>query len=106
MNLADVLRPRAATQRFLLASLLIVPASDPLASRAENRTYEQSTFAMEGVPLSHPVDLPKNALQVMRKNGFALSCLEPGKSTTDLPKVWFVASEVHLRTSQEADLLV
>ena len=106
MNLAALLRPSAATQSFLFASLLIIQDTTQLASRAEVQTHEQSTFAMEGVPLSHPVDLPENALQLMRKNAFVLSCHEEGPSPKDIPGEWFVASEVHLRTTHEADLLV
>ena len=106
MNLAGVMRPRAATQGLLLASLLIIPTNEPLASGVDVQTYEQSTFAMEGVPLSHPVDLPKKAIQLMRENAFVLSCLEQGRSPNDIPAEWFVASEVHLRTTQEVDLLV
>lgn len=106
MNRAGVLRASAATQSFLFISFWIIPANAQLASRAQVQSHQQLTFAMEGVPLSHLLDLPKNALQVIRKNTFVLSCLAAGLSPEDIPGEWFVASEVHLRDTKEADLLV
>ena len=106
MNRAGVLRAKAEAQSFLVISFWIIPANAQLASTAQVQSHEQLTFAMEGVPLSHPLDLPKNALQVIRKNPFVLRCLAEGSSPGDIPGEWFVASEVHLRGTKEADLLV
>jgi hypothetical protein len=61
---------------------------------------------MEGEPLSHPIDLPDNALQVMRGSATVLSCIEQGQTPDDIPAMWFVASQIHLRTSRQTDLVV
>jgi len=106
MNHAGVLRSSTRARSSLFACLLVVPASTQLPSKTAAQAHEQSVFAMEGVPLSHSVDLPRSALQVMRENTFVLSCLEKGQSSEDIPGDWFVASEVHLRATQETDLLV
>jgi hypothetical protein len=85
---------------------LILPINAQPASGVKVQTDEQSTFAAEVVPLSHPVDLPKSALQVMKKNVFVLSCLKGGSSPENVPGEWFVASKIYLRPTEEADLLV
>ncbi len=106
MNLALVLCPRTGGRYFLLASILTILASAHFGAMADVAWPEQVMFAMEGVRVSRPIDLPDNALRVMRKNTTVLSCLEQGKSPDDIPGTWFVASEIHLRTSNQFNLVV
>ena len=106
MNLALVLRPRTSRGYFFLAAILIILTGAHYVAKADVATPEQIMFAMEGVPLSHPIDLPDNALRMMRKNPTVLDCLKQGQSPDDIPGMWFVASEIHLSTSGQSDLVV
>ena len=106
MYFAGVLRSSRTARSFLFTGFLIVSAGAQLPSITAAQAREQSMFAMEGVPLSQPVELPKDGLQLMRSNAFVLGCLQEGQSPEDIPAKWFVASEVHLRRMQETDLLV
>jgi hypothetical protein len=61
---------------------------------------------MEGTGISHPIDLPEKAIQLLRRNAFVLSCLKDGQSSRDAPASWFVASEIHLKNDAETDFVV
>jgi hypothetical protein len=67
---------------------------------------EQAIFAAEGVKLSRPVDLPENALQVLRKDEFVRSCLGDSTSPEGIPAYCFVGSEIRLGATQDENDLV
>jgi hypothetical protein len=76
--------------------------------RGEN---EQSSFAVEEIPgeprIRHPLPVPNEALEELRRDETVNSCLaeNPLKSGKSLSS-WFLASEIHLDGSNEADLVV
>ena len=73
---------------------------------ADVKSSEQTSFAMESIPLSHPINLPNDALRVMRKNETVLSCSEQEQSGGEALEKWFVASEIHMTTNSQVDLVV
>jgi hypothetical protein len=93
-----------------LAALLILLFNTSIAVAAQSShakpPIEQSKFAMEGVVIAHPVDLPEKALPVLRRSRAVLECLEEDHSIEDIPANWFVASVVHLGGPKEIDLVV
>lgn len=98
MTVAQAPKLRSAARCFLLAGLSIFPLA------AQHAPREQSMFGNEG-NVSKPMDLPKTALRVMRKNAFVLSCLEKDQVPEHIPGDWFVASAVHLKNG-ETDIVV
>jgi hypothetical protein len=59
------------------------------------------------VELSRPIDLPENALKVLRKDEFVRSCLGDSTSPEGIPAYWFVGSEIRLGARQgENDLVI
>jgi hypothetical protein len=72
---------------------------------------EQSSFAVEEIPgesrIRHPLPVPSEALEELQRDKGVKSCLadnplESGKSLSS----WFLASEIRLDGSNEADLVV
>jgi hypothetical protein len=114
MNLKGFRCPQQVAYRLLLPALSLTLSTGQLTLKVEHQEKlstgdlggAQSVFAMEGVPVSRPVDLPEDAIQVMRRNPFVLSCLEEGWSPGNVPTKWFVASEIRLRNTRKTDLVV
>jgi hypothetical protein len=90
----------------LLAVLFTFGINVNFGGPADGKSSEQASFAMEGIPLSHPVNLPNDALRVLRKNATILSCSEQEQSGGEAQEKWFVASEIHLTTNSQVDLVV
>jgi len=90
----------------LLAVLFAFGINVNFGGPAGAQSSEQASFAMEGIPLSHPVNVPNDALRVMRKNATVLSCSAQEESGGEAPEKWFVASEIHLTTNSQVDLVV
>ena len=91
---------------FLLAALFAFAINVNSGGPADVNSSEQTSFGMEGIPLSHPVNLPNGAMRVMLKNATVLSCSEQEQSGGKALEKWFVASEIHLTTSSQVDLVV
>lgn len=94
--------------KFVVPSLLSLTGlfTFPRLNPEAQSPSEQRVFAMEGVVISHPADVPEKALAVLRKSPAVLDCIEKDQSAEDIPAIWFVASEVHLRGTEEVDLVV
>lgn len=97
---------------FFIASLLFALL---LHSQAQVAVFhgknEQSSFAVEEIPgesrIRHPLPVPSQALEELQSDKGVKSCLadnplESGKSLSS----WFLASEIRLDGSNEADLVV
>jgi len=57
-------------------------------------------------PVVRPVNLPGDALRVMKQNKTVPACFEDGQSKDDIPETWFIASDIHLSDSNETGLVV
>jgi hypothetical protein len=106
MNAPRMLRPRTVRRLLFLAAISILLPTTDFGFVPEGGSHEQVMFAMEGVPVLRPVNLPEDALRVMRQNKTVLDCLEEGQSNDEVHGTWFIASEVHLTASGETHLVV
>jgi hypothetical protein len=90
---------------FLIVPLSVLAQGLQEGSHVE-APVEQSIFAMEGITISRPVDVPSSAVAILRQDPFVRSCVQEGQSADSIPSQWFVASEVHLRDIRTTDLIV
>ncbi|SRR5258708_80096 len=66
---------------------------------------KQTTFSAEE-PLQHPIDVPTDVLQLLRRDVRNQTCLGEGQSPKDVPASWFVASDISLKDGHFGDLIV
>jgi hypothetical protein len=69
---------------------------------------EQTSFDAEpSSPITRAVSLPESALQILAQDSTVVACMKesPIPSEASLAS-WFIASEIHLDGSDEADLVV
>src|SRR5258708_39479065 len=71
-----------------------------------NAIREQTGFGAEQ-RVRHPVALPSDVLDVLRKNGeVQRACLKRVGSPDRIPASWFTASQIHLNNDKLPDLVV
>lgn len=70
------------------------------------QSSEQSRFAVEGIPIEKPKDVPESVLKVLRKDAYVVACLKEAQSVSEIPASWFVGSEIHLDGPEQIDLIV
>jgi hypothetical protein len=89
---------------FLLATIL------PLGAKAQDtkaaaQPHEQSVFGLE-TKVDRPAKMPLDVLQILRKDEQVLRCLSGNQSPDQIPASWFLASKIHLDSSEKNDFLV
>ena len=105
---------------ILAAGLLAVPSiTIPLRPQSGGQSVgpEQTVFRIEGreekkkhgqyvelPPVEHPVPLPEDALNTLRKDSRVAGCVQPGM--TEAPATWFQASAIHLHNNDQNDYIV
>jgi hypothetical protein len=89
---------------FLLTTILpgVAKAQD---TRAAAQPYEQSVFGLEA-KVDRQAKMPLDILQILRKEDQVLRCLNGNQSPDQIPATWFLASKIHLDSSEENGLLV
>jgi hypothetical protein len=78
---------------------------------AKNQPAEQTSFGSDVAPgqvlIKKPVEIPEDALQLIKNSRRVLRCLKIEKMTPEqVPASWFVGSEIHLDGPEHADLVV
>jgi len=104
MNPPIFLSRRILASSLFLAGLLIISANAQIAQQTDST--EQTSFSMDS-PFEKPFtlsDIAKKALATDRNIARALK--DSQLSLENIPKDWFLASEVHLGPKSETDLLV
>jgi hypothetical protein len=81
------------------------PPSEPTESN-EKTTQEQSTFGLEDPPITKPIAIPGEVLQILRTDKIVQNHLNEGQTPADIPASWFEGSQIHLDGSDELDLVV
>lgn len=80
--------------------------SPPLRSdQSIQKAREQVVFNAEDA-IQHPVGVPAEVLQLLRRDERNRTCLEDNQSADDIPPTWFTASEIDLNNDKEKDLIV
>lgn len=97
---------------FLFAQPFSVqkPVSTPPAPNApmqstRTRLHEQTLF-IAGIAIQRPVVPPDSVLQILRRNLQALTTSQATPIAEPFAADWFSASEIHLGSPDEADLIV
>jgi hypothetical protein len=102
--------PGVPFQKFLFPILLTAflsanPASSQVPTKTESG--EQTTFGSEDEKFEHPVTLSTEARAALAgERSIADVLKDDGLTAETMPKDWFMASEVHLSSLDEADLVV
>jgi hypothetical protein len=79
--------------------------SPQVPQQSKARPREQTKFGVEE-EVEHPVDLPEDVLQILRRDERNQQSLSQGQSPNDIPASWFVASQVRLNDDDLPDLIV
>ena len=95
---------RRLLQLLIVVSLLASIGNSQIAKQPQSS--EQSRFAVEGIPIEKPKDVPESVLKILRKDDYVAGCLKQGQSASEIPASWFVGSEIHLDGSDQIDLIV
>ena len=92
------------------AFLLLVPLAFCGLATAQPKhphSSEQTHFSAEDAGVQKPVPIPADVLAILGRDDLVRNVLEdqelPGEK---LPQSWFSASEIHLSSSSETDLVV
>src|ERR1043165_648908 len=88
-----------------LVALYTLPVCVQSQQRADTRPREQTSFGAEE-KTEHPVALPADVLQALRRDERNQTCLAEGRSARDIPASWFVASEIDLNNDRLPDLII
>jgi hypothetical protein len=105
MNLPGVLFPRLLLPIFFFAFF----SAKPVLSQLPRKTVsgEQTTFGSEEEKFERPVTLSTEARAALAgERSIADVLKDEGLKAETMPKDWFMASEVHLSSLDEADLVV
>ena len=82
------------------------PTPSPQTPQSSSeRQREQTNFGAEE-EIEHPVPVPQEVLQILRRNERNQRLLAKGQTPDEMPASWFVASEINLRDDNLADLIV
>jgi hypothetical protein len=95
---------RPLLQLLIVVSLVASIGNSQTAKQPQ--ASEQSRFAVEGIPIEKPKDVPESVLKILRKDDYVVGCLRQGQSVSEIPTSWFVGSEIHLDGSDQIDLIV
>jgi len=105
VNLAGVLLPKS-----FVSSLLVISLCVPAALAQEEKKIEfaeQTSFSCEEEKFDHPVPLDESAKKALASEQSIADVPRDQKlSVESIPADWFTASEVHLSSPAEADLVV
>jgi hypothetical protein len=105
MNLLGILSLKATVLALLLISFLgFLPSvqNDKKAPPAE-----QTSFSCEDEKFEHPVQLNESAMKALAREKNFADLLIAEKLEADVePEKWFTASEIHLSSPAETDLIV
>jgi hypothetical protein len=95
-------------QSLLLLSMVgWIPAAGVAQTGKRDVAQEQSTFSAEEESFQRRAQLPKELLRILRSDEQVLRTLKwEGMAPEELPADWFLASEIHLHTPDQADLIV
>jgi len=105
MNFTGVLRPKSFVFTLLLVSLCSFPSLAQKTKKIESS--EQTAFSAEEEKFEHPVPLNKSAKKALASEQSIADVMKDEKlSVETMPEDWFTASEVHLSSPAEADLVV
>ncbi len=94
-------------RRTLLVILVISLCIPALSQSKRAKIAEQTIFDVEqedvGAPIVRPVPIPPEVLKLLSTSDRVKDCELPA---TGLPADWFIASEIHLHSPEQADLIV
>ena len=85
---------------------LLLTLVSAISQFASGQDHEQSVFAMEGIALRRPVNVPAPVLKLLREDESVTACRQDQTDSTIIPSYWFVGSKVSLSTSVGTDLVV
>jgi hypothetical protein len=105
MNLPGVPFPKLLFPMLLIAFI----STNTVSSQVLQRTgsVEQTAFGSEEEKFEHPATLSTEARAALAgERSIADVLKDDGLTAETMPKDWFMASEVHLSSSDEADLVV
>jgi len=97
------------TRRWLVFFIFFALLLGPRVAQANQSSdlSEQLHFSAEDTGVKHPVDIPKDVLTILSKDGTVESVLENENiKPVDLPGSWFSASALHLNGHTRRDLIV
>ena len=104
MNLAGVLSPKVWISYFLLTGFLLFPAS--AQTTQQKNPVEQTSFSIE-FPFEQPVLVSEAAKKAISSDRAIANVMKDGQLSIErIPKNWFTASQVHLGSKSETDLVV
>lgn len=96
---------RGASCLLIAAAVLTLGVS--VAGQTVRTSLEQTHFSAEDAGVKHPVPLPSQVVEILRRDELVRDVLENRNMTPDnLPASWFSASEITLGSLGEKDLIV
>ncbi|HZV87323.1 MAG TPA: hypothetical protein VFF95_07250 [Candidatus Binatus sp.] len=104
MTFTVVLRPQKLVSCLFFVCLMVSPAN-PQAAQKQSREG-QISLSME-FPFEHPVVLNYDARKALASDPAVADVMRDEQLSVDtIPKGWFTASEVHLGSKNQTDLVV
>jgi len=105
MKFICVLRPKSFVLTLLLVSLCSSPSLPQKTKKIESS--EQTVFSAEQEKFEHAMPLNKAAKRALASEQSIADVMKDEKLSVEaMPEDWFTASEVHLSSPAEADLVV